>query len=36
MKLDNRPKKLVVKGVAGDSVQAVRDWYKVCFVFLLR
>ena len=29
MKLDLRPKKLLVKGVSGDSVQAVRDWYEV-------
>lgn len=29
MKLDNRPKKLLIKGVADDSVQAVRDWYEV-------
>ncbi|KAJ7139873.1 hypothetical protein C8R44DRAFT_604861 [Mycena epipterygia] len=28
MKLDNRPKKLVVKGVKEDSTQAVRDWYE--------
>jgi hypothetical protein len=29
MKLDNRPKKLLVKGVKEDSTQAVRDWYEV-------
>lgn len=29
MKLDNRPKKLLVKGVTGDQVQSVRDWYEV-------
>ena len=29
MKLDLRPKKLLLKGVSGDSVQAVRDWYEV-------
>jgi len=28
MKLDNRPKKLMVKGVKEDSTQAVRDWYE--------
>jgi RNA-binding protein 26 len=28
MKLDNRPKKLLVKDVAGDSIQTVRDWYE--------
>jgi RNA-binding protein 26 len=28
MKLDNRPKKLLVKGVSEDGVQAVRDWYE--------
>lgn len=29
MKLDNRPKKLLVKGVSEAQVQAVRDWYEV-------
>ncbi|KAA1468608.1 hypothetical protein DENSPDRAFT_476953 [Dentipellis sp. KUC8613] len=28
MKLDNRPKKLLVKDVSPDAVQAVRDWYE--------
>lgn len=28
MKLDNRPKKLLVKDVGSDNVQAVRDWYE--------
>ncbi|TFK87937.1 hypothetical protein K466DRAFT_547919 [Polyporus arcularius HHB13444] len=28
MKLDNRPKKLVVKGASPESTQAVRDWYE--------
>jgi RNA-binding protein 26 len=28
MKLDNRPKKLLIKDVESDSVQAVRDWYE--------
>jgi RNA-binding protein 26 len=28
MKLDNRPKKLLVKDVESDSIQAVRDWYE--------
>ena len=29
MKLDNRPKKLLVKGVGEDSSQALRDWFEV-------
>lgn len=29
MKLDNRPRKLLVKGVREDSLQALRDWYEV-------
>ncbi|KAJ7835298.1 hypothetical protein B0H13DRAFT_215950 [Mycena leptocephala] len=28
MKLDNRPKTLIVKGAKEDSTQAVRDWYE--------
>jgi len=28
MKLDNRPKKLLVKDVGTDNVQTVRDWYE--------
>lgn len=28
MKLDNRPKKLVVRDVGEDSLQAVRDWFE--------
>ncbi|KAI0321124.1 hypothetical protein OF83DRAFT_1161995 [Amylostereum chailletii] len=28
MKLDNRPKKLLVKDVDADSLQAVRDWFE--------
>ncbi|KAJ7462627.1 hypothetical protein B0H11DRAFT_2053631 [Mycena galericulata] len=28
MKLDNRPKKLIIKGAKEDSTQAVRDWYE--------
>ena len=28
MKLDNRPKKLLVKGVNEAQVQAVKDWYE--------
>jgi RNA-binding protein 26 len=28
MRLDNRPKKLLIKDVGGDGVQAVRDWYE--------
>ena len=33
MKLDNRPKKLLVKGVHEDGSQALRDWYEVCQLF---
>ncbi|EIW86506.1 hypothetical protein CONPUDRAFT_133927 [Coniophora puteana RWD-64-598 SS2] len=29
MKLDNRPKKLLLKGVSANNVQAVRDWYEL-------
>ena len=29
MKLDNRPKKLLVKGVQDDGMQTLRDWYEV-------
>ncbi|KAF8203306.1 hypothetical protein BJ912DRAFT_1019043 [Pholiota molesta] len=29
MKLDNRPKKLLVKGVREDGSQALKDWYEV-------
>lgn len=29
MKLDNRPKKLLVKGARVGSLQAVRNWYEV-------
>ncbi|KIJ68757.1 hypothetical protein HYDPIDRAFT_107002 [Hydnomerulius pinastri MD-312] len=28
MKLDNRPRKLLVKGVRADAIQAVREWYE--------
>lgn len=28
MKLDNRPKKLLVKGAAAETLQGVRDWYE--------
>jgi RNA-binding protein 26 len=28
MKLDNRPKKLVLKGASSDNVQAIKDWYE--------
>ncbi|KAL6304235.1 hypothetical protein BKA93DRAFT_301444 [Sparassis latifolia] len=28
MKLDNRPKRLLLKGASGDNVQAIRDWYE--------
>ncbi|KAK1229388.1 hypothetical protein PQX77_007565 [Marasmius sp. AFHP31] len=28
MKLDNRPKRLLVKGVGAEGLQAVRDWYE--------
>jgi RNA-binding protein 26 len=30
MKLDNRPKKLLVKGVGEEHLQTLRDWYEVC------
>lgn len=30
MKLDNRPKKLLVQGATQDQLQSVRDWYEVC------
>lgn len=30
MKLDNRPKKLLLKGINDSGLQAVRDWYEVC------
>lgn len=33
MKLDNRPKKLLVKGVHEDGSQALRDWYEVRYLF---
>lgn len=33
MKLDNRPKKLLIKGVNEEGVQALRDWYEVGFCF---
>lgn len=36
MKLDLRPKKLLLKGVSSDSVQAVRDWYEVSISSFLR
>ena len=35
MKLDLRPKQLLLKGVSGDNVQAVRDWYEVSASMLL-
>ncbi|KIK71256.1 hypothetical protein GYMLUDRAFT_33395 [Collybiopsis luxurians FD-317 M1] len=28
MSLDNRPKRLLVKGISGDNEQALRDWYE--------
>lgn len=31
MKLDNRPKKLLVKGVREEGTQALRDWFEVRF-----
>lgn len=31
MKLDNRPKKLIIKGTSEDHVQAVGDWYEVSY-----
>ena len=35
MKLDNRPRKLLVKGVHEDGSQALRDWYEVRNLFSL-
>lgn len=32
MKLDNRPKKLLVKGVREEGAQALRDWFEVRFI----
>lgn len=32
MKLDNRPKKLLVKGVREDATPALREWYEVGMV----
>lgn len=32
MKLDNRPKRLLVKGVSEEKVQALRDWYEVSVI----
>ena len=29
MKLDNRPKTLLIKGVPSENVQIIRDWYEV-------
>lgn len=29
MKLDNRPKKLLIKGVNEEGTQALRDWFEV-------
>lgn len=29
MTLDNRPKRLLVKGVSSENEQALRDWYEV-------
>ena len=28
MKLDNRPKKLLIKDVSATTIQSVRDWYE--------
>ncbi len=33
MKLDNRPKQLLVKGVSAQDVQALKDWYEVRWHF---
>jgi RNA-binding protein 26 len=30
MKLDNRPKKLLLKGAVSEHLQDVRGWYEVC------
>jgi hypothetical protein len=35
MKLDNRPKKLLVKGVRDEGVQALRDWFEVRRLLLI-
>lgn len=29
MKLDNRPRKLLLKGVNDEGIQTVKDWYAV-------
>ena len=34
MKLDNRPKKLVIKGAPQEALQSVRDWYEVRVAFM--
>ena len=30
MKLDNRPRKLLVKGVPEESMEVAENWYGVC------
>jgi RNA-binding protein 26 len=35
MTLDNRPKKLLLKGVKDEHLQAVRDWYEVSIVVVV-
>lgn len=32
MKLDNRPKKILVKDVGEEHSQTLRDWFEVSFV----
>ena len=34
MKLDNRPKRLLVKGAGEEHAQAVREWYNVSLCLL--
>ena len=36
MKLDNRPKKLLVKGAHQEQLQDVRKWYEVCQLNAMR
>lgn len=35
MKLDNRPRKLLVKGVPEESVEVAQNWYGVRISFFL-
>lgn len=36
MKLDNRPKKLLVKDVNAEKLQALQDWYEVSITFSVK